>query len=90
MHLKPVEDIGAEVHPHTTQSLRVEKGKGYATVERGLYQLEKESWLTIPPARQHNVWADEKGPGLWIYVIYSPPEHPVRLVQETKPPSEKK
>ena len=69
MHLKPGEDIGTETHRGITQSVRVEKGKGWASVTRGLYTLEEESWLTIPPGAEHNVWADEDGPGMWLYSI---------------------
>lgn len=88
MHLKPGEDIGTETHRGITQSIRVEKGKGYGSVARGLYTLEEESWLTIPPGEEHNVWADEGGPGMWLYSIYSPPVHPPKAVHLTKAAAE--
>ena len=84
MHLKPGEDIGPEVHPNTTQSVRVEKGAGWASVDRGLYKLSKESWVTIPPGNEHNIWADEDGAGIWLYSIYSPPKHPAGAVYQRK------
>lgn len=86
MHLMPGQEIGSESHPHTTQSMRAERGMGYATANRGLYRMEPETWVTVPPGTQHNVWADKEGPGLWFYVIYSPPAHAPGLVQLDKPP----
>ena len=85
MHLTPGQDIGIERHVGVTQSFRVEKGHGWASVSRGMYELADGAWLTIPPGEEHNVSADERGPGLWVYTIYSPPVHRDGLVQEVKP-----
>ena len=84
MYLSPGEDIGTEIHPKTTQSVRVEKGNGWASVDRGLYKLAEESWVTIPPGNEHNIWADKDGGGLWLYSIYSPPHHPAGAVYQLK------
>ena len=84
MHLNPGEDIGTETHSYTTQSIRIVKGRGYASVDRGLFKLDDQSWVTIPPNNEHNVWADADGPGLWLYSIYSPPVHPAGAVHPTK------
>jgi mannose-6-phosphate isomerase-like protein (cupin superfamily) len=86
MHLRPGEDVGTEVHPETTQFVRVVRGSGEAMMGRGLSQLSEGSAIMVPPGVRHNVWASKDGQGLWFYTLYSPPEHPVDTLQERKPP----
>lgn len=82
MHLKPFEDIGEEVHPHTTQFNRVEKGTGVARIDNKVYKLKDGDAIVVPPGSRHNIIAGDKG--LWLYVIYGPPEHRPNEVEHLK------
>ena len=85
MYLKPGQDIGMEAHPRTTQFVRVVRGTGEAVMGRGISPLEDASIVMVPPGVRHNIIASEKGRGLWLYTIYSPPEHAEDTHQEEKP-----
>lgn len=85
MRLRPGEDVGTEVHPETTQFVRVVRGEGRAMMSRSITEMVPGSAVMVPPGTRHNVWASAKGPGLWFYTLYSPPEHPEDALQERKP-----
>ena len=89
MYLKPGEDVGVEVHPKTTQFVRVVRGSGEAMMGRGLSDLGPGSVVMIPPGTRHNLWADQESGGLWFYTIYSPPEHDANTHQKQKTPDVK-
>jgi mannose-6-phosphate isomerase-like protein (cupin superfamily) len=82
MSLIPGQEIGNEVHPHTTQFIRVEKGSGMAYVGENSYRLKDGDAIVIPAGKWHNVVAGKKG--LKLYTIYSSPEHAKNLVQKVK------
>lgn len=82
MNILPHEEIGNEVHPTTTQFIRVESGKGKAIINnQEEYILNKDSAITISPNTYHNIINDGDTP-LKLYTIYSPPEHKPNLIQE--------
>lgn len=84
MSLKPGEDIPREIHPVTTQFIKVEKGKARVEIEDKIYKLESGDSIMIPSNKHHyvvNIGDDD----LKLYTLYSPPEHPRDRVDITKP-----
>ena len=89
MRLGPGEEIGAEVHEHNDQFLRIERGR--ARVEFGqseedmsqTHDVEDDWAVIVPSGVWHNVvnTGDEE---VKLYSIYSPPEHPDGTVHKTK------
>lgn len=75
------QDIGMEVHPKTTQFIRVEAGTGVAYIAGKRYNLKDGDAIVIPPNTKHNIRATSE---LRLYTIYSPPEHPRKTVQRHK------
>lgn len=73
MNILPLGDIKKEVHPHTTQFIRVESGYGYAIVDGKRSSLSDGRAIIIPPGSEHYIKAGKKG--MKLYTIYSPPEH---------------
>jgi mannose-6-phosphate isomerase-like protein (cupin superfamily) len=90
MSLEPREELGWEVHPHTDQFFRIEKG-------RALLRTRMESgWevtsygqagdaLLVPAGIWHNVINDSDTRQAKLYTIYAPPHHPANRVQRVKP-----
>jgi mannose-6-phosphate isomerase-like protein (cupin superfamily) len=78
-------DIGTEIHPYTTQFIRVEKGVGIAIVNDVSYPLSDGSAIMIPPGAQHNIINTSRLEPLKIYTLYSPPNHPMHKIDITKP-----
>ena len=74
-YLEPGQDVGIEVHKDATQFVRISRGLGMAMMGKRLVELKQESAIMIPAGTRHNIWAKEDGSGLWMYVLYSPPQH---------------
>jgi mannose-6-phosphate isomerase-like protein (cupin superfamily) len=74
MSLFPDEEIGTEIHPKTTQFIRIEKGKGVAYINNKTYHLKDGVCIMIPAGTKHNIINTGKSK-LKIYTLYSPPEH---------------
>ncbi len=86
MSLEPKEDIPEEIHPKTTQFFRVEKG-AIKIVINGISKVVKAGQsLIVPPGTKHYVQAIGKQAAK-LYTIYTPPEHPIGLVQKKGKPS---
>lgn len=83
MSLKPKEEIGLEVHPYTTQFIRIEQGKGIAIMDDTYCDIEDDDAIVIPPNTYHNIKNTGNIP-LKLYTIYSPPEHPYNRVDINK------
>ena len=83
MSLQPNEEIGIEVHPYTTQFIRIEQGTGEAIMDDTYFDLEDDDVIIIPPNTLHNVTNTGDQP-LKLYTIYSPPEHPYNCINITK------
>ncbi len=75
MSLLPGEEIGMEVHPHTTQFFRIEKGMGIADIGGKLYILNDGISIIVPPGVYHNIRNISGTEKLKLYTIYTPPEH---------------
>jgi mannose-6-phosphate isomerase-like protein (cupin superfamily) len=75
--------IPAEVHPHTTQFIRVEQGTCVAILNGRERKLSQNDAIMIPAGSKHEIRVlGEKA--LKLYSIYSPPEHPESLVQHRR------
>jgi len=88
MSLLPNEDIGMEVHPHTDQFIRVERGSGEAILNGKHHKLADGSALVIPAGTQHNIVNSSANAELKLYTIYSPPHHKDGVVHKTKADAE--
>ena len=85
MSLKPGDEIGMEIHPNTTQFVRVEKGKGIAIINDITYILSDGAAVVVPPGSRHNIVNTSVDEDLKLYTIYTPPEHPSNRLQINKP-----
>jgi len=86
-NILPTESIPAEVHPHTTQFIRIEQGSGYAVFnELRQITLSKTTndFVLVGAGVKHEVRVAGTKP-LKLYTIYSPPHHPHDLVQKRQP-----
>ena len=80
MSIKPNDLIHAEVHDHTSQFIRVEKGDGVAIVNGKKYALSDGISIIVSPGQHHKILNTSNKNDLKLYTIYSPPEHPPLLV----------
>lgn len=85
MSLAPNEDIGMEVHPYTTQFIRIENGIGLAKVGGKNYALAKDMAIIIPPATEHNIINTSHDIPLKLYTLYAPPNHARGHIDIIKP-----
>ena len=89
MSINVSEDIGAEVHPHLDQFLRVEQGHGLAKMgyTRDNMNLQAtvsdDDAIIVPAGMWHNLINTGNIP-LKLYSIYAPPEHPRGTIHATK------
>jgi mannose-6-phosphate isomerase-like protein (cupin superfamily) len=84
MSLEPQENIPREKHEKTSQFIRVESGKGIIMVGNRRYRLRDGDSIIIP----HQTWHLVKNTGkraLKLYTIYSPPEHPKKIIHRRQP-----
>lgn len=84
MALRPLEEIGLEVHPDTTQFFRFESGKGIAIINGVEYTIKPGDALVVPPKTTHNIINTSATKLLKLYTIYSPPHHPPHTLEPTK------
>lgn len=84
MSILPGDDIPMEVHPNTTQFIRIESGIGIAEIDGVDHALADGVSVIIPPGAEHRIENSGYEP-LKLYTIYTPPEHPEGLVEKTKP-----
>jgi len=85
MSLEPGVEIGAELHPKTTQFIRVEKGRCVAEFGGKKYLLKDGDAIVVPPNTEHNIWCPKTSmENVKLYTIYTPPEHKHGLVEINK------
>lgn len=84
MSINPGDDIKMEVHENHDQFIRIEQGEGLGIVNNKEYKLNDNSSIIVPAGSSHKIINTGNVP-LKLYTIYSPPEHPDKLVQETNP-----
>jgi mannose-6-phosphate isomerase-like protein (cupin superfamily) len=83
MTLAPGEEIGLETH-EVDQFIYVVKGEGRSVIGKDAAEFEEGDAICIPAGEFHNVINTDDKP-MKLFTIYSPPQHPANLVQESKP-----
>ena len=84
MSLKPLENIGMEVHNDNDQFFRFEKGQGKCIIDGNEYVLEDGVAVVVPAGAEHNIINTSETEDLKLYTIYSPAHHKDGIVRETK------
>jgi len=84
MSLKPMEEIGLEVHEDTDQFFRIEKGMGECVIDGNSYPLSDGTAIIVPAGAKHNVINRSETDDLKLYTIYSPAHHKDQTVRHTK------
>src|SRR3989344_9202172 len=74
MSLKPLEDIGEEVHD-LDQFIRVEKGEGTSILNGAEHALADGSVVVVPQGVKHNIINTSAANPMKLYTIYTPPNH---------------
>jgi mannose-6-phosphate isomerase-like protein (cupin superfamily) len=88
MALKPLEDIGMEVH-HLDQFLRIESGEGKAILDGEEQPIIDGSVVIVPAGTNHNIVNTSSEKPMKLYTLYAPPNHAPGTVHETKAEAEK-
>ncbi len=88
MSLKPMEDIGMEVHEENDQFFRFESGQGKCIIDGNEYELGDGVAVVVPAGAQHNIINTSKTEELKLYTIYSPAHHKDGIVRATKKEAE--
>jgi mannose-6-phosphate isomerase-like protein (cupin superfamily) len=84
MNLKPLEEIGMEVHHDRDQFFRFEAGEGKVIIDGNEYKVKDGDGVIVPAGAQHNVINTSSKLELKLYTIYSPPEHQDKVIRKTK------
>lgn len=84
MSLKPLEDIGLEVHDNIDQFFRIEKGTGKLILDEVEFTIMDDSAFIIPAGVKHNVINTSETEPMKLYTVYSPPNHADGRIDETK------
>lgn len=84
MNLKPLEDIGVEVHAENDQFFRFEKGKGLCVIDGNEYEVSDGSAIVVPMGAEHNVVNTSAEEDLKFYTIYAPAHHKDQIIRATK------
>lgn len=84
MSLRPMEEIGMEVHKNVDQFFRFEKGEGKVVIDGVEHPVKDGDAVIVPAGAQHNVINTSKTSELKLYTIYSPPEHQDKVIRKTK------
>lgn len=77
-------EIGEEVHPHTTQFIRIEKGMATAIVDGITTILKEGAVIMVNRGAKHNIINLSQKEPLRLYTLYSPPHHAAGLVEKRK------
>lgn len=85
MSIPPSDDIKMEIHENHDQFVKIEEGDGKAIIGISTYELKANSAFIVPAGLKHQIINTSETKPLKLYSIYSPPEHPDKLVQNTNP-----
>jgi mannose-6-phosphate isomerase-like protein (cupin superfamily) len=88
MSLKPMEEIGMEVHEENDQFFRFENGHGKCIIDGNEYELSDGVAVVVPAGAQHNIINTSETEELKLYTIYSPAHHKDGIVRATKEEAE--
>ena len=72
MNIRAGDTTGEEIHPNTTQFIRIESGFGLAILNDEEFMLKDGVCIVVAAGTRHNIISHT---GLKLYTIYSPPEH---------------
>ncbi len=89
MSLRPMEDIGTEVHSDNDQFFRFEKGVGKCIIDGNEYDIKDGVAIVIPKGARHNIINTSNSEDLKMYTIYSPAHHKDGVIRATKEEAEK-
>ena len=84
MSLRPMEEIGMEVHPENDQFFRFEKGQGKCIIDGNEYEVTDGSAIVVPAGAEHNIINISETEELKLYTIYSPAHHKDGIIRATK------
>ncbi|MCX6295436.1 MAG: cupin domain-containing protein [Bacteroidetes bacterium] len=84
MSLKPLEEIGEEIHEKNDQFFRFESGKGKVIIDSIEYIVNDGDVVVIPAGAKHNVINTDNTNALKMYTIYSPAHHKDGIIRATK------
>ena len=88
MSLKPLEEIGMEVHTDNDQFFRFEKGEGKVLIDGNEYAVGDGSAIIVPSGAEHNVVNISETEDLKLYTIYSPAHHQDGVARATEAEAE--
>lgn len=88
MSLKPLEEIGFEVHEDTDQFFRFEKGEGKVVVNETEYKVSSGDAVIVPLGSRHNIINTSLVEDLKLYTIYTPPHHKDGIIRDTRAEAE--
>ena len=88
MSLSPKESIGAEVHPHLDQFIRIEQGYGMAVLNDVEYRLGNDDFVLVHAGVKHDIINLSNTRDLKLYTIYSRPNHTTNCLQVRKSDTE--
>lgn len=88
MSLKPLEEIGMEVHEENDQFFRFERGLGLCIIDGNEYEVGDGFAVVVPAGAQHNIINISETEELKLYTIYSPAHHKDQIVRATKKEAE--
>lgn len=83
MSLKPLEDIGDEVHT-LDQFLRIEQGHGKAILDGVEHAISDGFAILVPAGTHHNIINTSADSEMKIYTLYAPPNHRDGVIHATK------
>lgn len=84
MSLKPLEDIGMEVHDTVDQFFRFESGHGKVVMNGEETLVDGAMVVIVPAGTQHNIINTSDSEDLKLYTIYAPANHPDGTIHATK------
>lgn len=84
MSLKPLEDIGMEVHANVDQFFRFEQGEGKVIMNGEESIVGPSTAVVVPAGTEHNIINTSSAEDLRLYTIYSPANHPAGTIHATK------
>lgn len=84
MSLKPLEEIGMEVHEDVDQFLRIESGVGQAVLNGQVYEISDGFAVVVPAGTNHNIINTSDTEEMKLYTVYSPAHHKDGTIHRTK------
>ena len=84
MSLRPLEEIGLEKHPKTTQFIRCEGGRGMVELNGKQFPFKNGDAVIIPAGTWHNITNKSSKHRLSLYTLYSPPHHAPNTIEARK------